>query len=113
MSEAIIDQATFASLTQLVGDDFIAELVATIIEETPGLLAEMNQALDEGDADAFRRAAHSLKSNSASFGALPLAALARELEFMGRDGQLEEAGPKLPELEVAYEEAAEALRGLL
>jgi hypothetical protein len=42
-----------------------------------------------------------------------MAALARELETMGRDGRLDEAGPKLPQLEAAYEEAAEALRRLL
>jgi HPt (histidine-containing phosphotransfer) domain-containing protein len=113
MSEAIIDQATFDNLTQLVGDDFIGELVATFFEETPGLLAEMSQASDDGDAEAFRRAAHSMKSNSASFGAMQLASLARELEFMGRDGLLDEAALKMPELEAAYEQAAEALKALL
>ena len=113
MTEAIIDQATFEGLTELVGDDFISELVETFFEEAPGLLVEMGQALDNGDAEAFRRAAHSLKSNSDSFGATRLASLARELETMGRDGRLEEASPKLPQLESAYEEAVEALRGLL
>jgi HPt (histidine-containing phosphotransfer) domain-containing protein len=113
MGEAIIDRTTFDNLTQLVGADFIGELVATFFEETPGLLAEMSQALDEGDGEAFRRATHSLKSNSASFGAMPLAALARELEFMGRDGQLDEAAAKLPALETAYEQTVEALKALL
>jgi HPt (histidine-containing phosphotransfer) domain-containing protein len=113
MTEAIIDQAAFAGLTELVGDDFIGELVETFFEEAPGLLAEMGRALDDGDAEAFRRAAHSLKSNSDSFGATQMASLARELEIMGRDGRLEEAGPKLPQLESAYEEATEALRKLI
>ena len=113
MTEAILDQATFESLTELVGDDFIGELVETFFEEAPGLLAEIKRALDEGDAEAFRRAAHSLKSNGDSFGATRLAALARELETMGRDGRLDEARPKLPQLEAAYEEAAAALRALL
>jgi HPt (histidine-containing phosphotransfer) domain-containing protein len=113
MSEAIIDQATFANLTELVGADFIGELVETFFEEAPGLLAEMDQALEKGDAGAFRRAAHSLKSNGDSFGATRLAALARELETMGRDGRLDDARPKLPQLKAAYDEAAEALRALL
>jgi histidine phosphotransfer protein HptB len=113
MTEAIIDQATFDGLTELVGDDFIGELVETFFEEAPGLLAEMGQALEDGDAEAFRRAAHSLKSNGNSFGAMRMASLARELEYLGRDGRLDEAKPKLPELGAAYEEAAEALRGLL
>ena len=113
MSEAVIDQATFDGLVDLVGADFIGELAQTFFEEAPGLLAEMSQALDEGDAGAFRRAAHSLKSNGDSFGAVRLTSLARELETMGRDGRLDEAGPKLPQLEAAYEEAAEALKALL
>lgn len=113
MSEVIIDQATFDGLTQLVGDDFIGELVETFFEETPGLLAEMSQALEDGNAEAFRRAAHSLKSNSASFGALSLAALARELEYLGRDGQLDQAAPKLPQVKAAYQQVAEALKALI
>jgi len=113
MSETIIDQAAFASLTDLVGDDFIGELVETFFEEAPGLLAEMGRALDKGDAAALRRAAHSLKSNSESFGATRMATLTRELETMGRDGRLDEARPKLAQLEAAYEEAREALKALL
>ena len=73
----------------------------------------MSRALDEDDAGSFRRAAHSLKSNGESFGATRLAALARELETMGRDGRLDDARPELPQLEAAYEEAAKALRALL
>ena len=113
MSEVVIDQATFNGLVELVGDDFIGELAQTFFEEAPGLLAEMNRALDDGDAEAFRRAAHSLKSNGDSFGAVRVTSLARELEHMGRDGRLDEAGPKLPQLEAAYQEAAEALKALL
>jgi HPt (histidine-containing phosphotransfer) domain-containing protein len=112
MSEAIINQAAFESLTELVGDDFIDELVATFFEEAPELLAAMRQALGQGDAEAFRRAAHSLKSNGESFGATRLAGLARELEAIGRDGRLEEARPKIPQLESTYEETARALKAL-
>ena len=113
MMEAVIDQATFDNLTELVGDDFIGELVETFFEEAPQLLAQMSRALEDGDAEAFRRAAHSLKSNGSSFGATRLAELARELEYLGRDQRLDEAGPKLPHLEAAYEEAAEELKALL
>ena len=113
MSEAMIDRATFEGLTELVGDDFISELVETFFEEAPGLLAEMEQALDGNDADSFRRAAHSLKSNGNSFGATRLAGLARELETLGRDGRLEEAGPRMPQLQSTYEETAQALKALL
>ncbi|MGB3716486.1 MAG: Hpt domain-containing protein [Candidatus Promineifilaceae bacterium] len=113
MSEAVIDQTTYDDLKKLVGEDFIGELVETFFEEAPGLLAEMRQALDGGDAEVFRRSAHSLKSNSASFGATQLASLARDLEYMGRDSQLDEARKKMPELEAAYARAVKALKALL
>jgi HPt (histidine-containing phosphotransfer) domain-containing protein len=113
MSEAVIDQATYDELKKLVGEDYIGELVETFFEEAPGLLEEMRLSLDGGDANAFRRSAHSLKSNGASFGATHLASLARDLEYMGRDSQLDEAGPKMPELEAAYAQAAEALKAVL
>lgn len=113
MSENVIDQATFNDLKKLVGFDFIGELVETFFEEAPALLAEMIQALNQGDADSFRRAAHSMKSNSATFGAVRLASLSRDLEFMGRDGQLDQAAELFPEAQSAYEEAAAALKVLL
>lgn len=113
MNEAIIDQATFADLKDLVGDDFISELLATFFEEAPDMLAAMDQTLLNGDAETFRRSAHSLKSNAASFGAMQLVSLAREMEYLGRDGRLEEARAKLPQVEIAYQQAVEALNGLL
>jgi HPt (histidine-containing phosphotransfer) domain-containing protein len=73
----------------------------------------MKRGLGQNDTDAFRRAAHSLKSNGESFGATRLADLARELEAIGRDGRLEEARPKIPQLESTYEETAQALKALL
>ncbi len=113
MSENLIDRKTFDDLKKMVGEDFIGELVDTYFEDSPLLMAELHKALDEGDAGAFRRAAHSLKSNSASLGASSLAAMAKELEDRGRDGQLEAAEPKVRELETAYEKAAEELKTLL
>ena len=49
------------------------------------MLAELKRALAADQAEPFRRAAHSLKSNANTFGALALGALARELELGGLD----------------------------
>jgi HPt (histidine-containing phosphotransfer) domain-containing protein len=83
MSDATIDPTTFAELQAAAGEDFVKDLVATFLEEAPTMLAALRAALEARNADAFRRAAHSLKSNSHTFGALPLGALARELELKG------------------------------
>ena len=83
MSDATIDAATFAELQESAGADFVKELVQTFLEEAPAMLSELREALAAGHADAFRRAAHSLKSNSLTFGALTLGAMAREQELGG------------------------------
>lgn len=83
MSHPVIDPHVFDELQANAGADFVAELVDTFAEEAPGLLAEMRSALAAGAAERFRRAAHSLKSNSHTFGATQLADLARTLELGG------------------------------
>ena len=83
MTQALIDPHTFDELQAHAGADFVIELVDTFAEEAPGLLAELRSALAAGAAERFRRAAHSLKSNSSTFGASALADLARTLELGG------------------------------
>jgi CheY-like chemotaxis protein len=83
MSSAAIDPHTFDELQANAGADFVAELVDTFAEEAPPLVAELRAALAAGAAERFRRAAHSLKSNSSTFGAVALADRARALELGG------------------------------
>lgn len=83
----LIDPTTFAELQDNAGADFVVELVDTFGEEAPPLIDELRQALAERDTasatERFRRAAHSLKSNSNTFGATALAEMARTLELGG------------------------------
>ncbi len=83
MTDNVIDPNTFGELQANAGEDFVAELVGTFAEEAPLILADLRSALQAADADRFRRAAHSLKSNSNTFGATCLAELARTLELGG------------------------------
>ena len=83
MTHGVIDPHTFDELQANAGADFVAELVDTFGVEAPPLIAEMRHALAAGADERFRRAAHSLKSNSSTFGAARLAAMARELETNG------------------------------
>ncbi len=112
MPETEIDMTTFEELQKMSGADFINELLDTFLDDAPKLIKEMEAALEANDAGSFRRAAHSLKSNSATFGALHLSELARELEMMGKENRLADTGNRLPELEQAYRSAATALKGL-
>jgi HPt (histidine-containing phosphotransfer) domain-containing protein len=83
MATPTIDAATFAELQATAGDEFVRELVDTFLEEAPPMLDALRESLAAGQAEAFRRAAHSLKSNANTFGALTLASMARDLELNG------------------------------
>ncbi len=107
-----LDRSTFEELRQMSGPDFIDELVDTFLEDAPGLIREMRTALQARDAETFRRAAHSLKSNSATFGATRLSIMAKELEGLGRENKLEAAARLLPAVEPAFDAVAEELKGL-
>ncbi len=109
---SLIDQTVFNELKDAAGSEFVAELVGTFLEEAPTMLADLRNARATGNADLFRRAAHSLKSNSATFGALHMAGLARRLELDGlaADAQLDLLA--IDALDEAYRAAAAALQEL-
>jgi HPt (histidine-containing phosphotransfer) domain-containing protein len=108
----IIDKATFDELKEMSGEEFINELIDTFLEDAPKMIAEMKSGLDSNSVETYRRAAHSLKSNAATFGASQLAALAKELEMLGKENKLHETGDRLRALEEAYESACSELKGL-
>ena len=112
MSASPIDRATYDALAETTGADFVRELVATFLEEAPPMLAELRSALAAADAERFRRVAHSLKSNSNTFGALTLGAMSRELELGGMAKVAASGGRALDELEQEYARVATALEAL-
>jgi HPt (histidine-containing phosphotransfer) domain-containing protein len=108
----VIDKTTFDELKQMSGEDFINELIDTFLEDAPKLIDELKSALDANHADTFRRAAHSMKSNAATFGAGQLATMAKELEILGKENKLNETGDRLRALEEAFASVRDELRDL-
>lgn len=106
----LIDRAVFDDLRDTAGADFVAELVDTFAEEALQMLADLRAARAAGDADLFRRAAHSLKSNSATFGAVQLAALARTLELGGLAADAAQDAAAIAAVEAALQQAVAALK---
>jgi len=109
MAQPPIDAAVFAELQASAGDDFARELIDTFLQEAPPMLAALRGAHAAGTAEAFRRSAHSLKSNATTFGALGLAALARDLELQGLAATRAEA---LDVLDAEYARVVPALEAL-
>jgi len=107
-----IDRATFEALKETTGAEFVLELVDTFLQEAPAMLEELRRTLAAKDADKFRRTAHSLKSNSNTFGALTLGAMARELELGGLSKATENRGQLLDALAEEYSRVAATLTEL-
>ena len=108
---SIIDQATFEELKQISGADFINELIDAFLEDAPNMIRQMETALATGDVESFRRNAHSLKSNANTFGATELGGLAKELEGMARENNLN-IGNRLEKLLQMLQRVAQELEGM-
>jgi len=81
---AAVDREVLDELERSVGDDraFLRELIETYLEDAPRQIASLRSGIVAGDVESTNRAAHTLKSTSASIGALGLSAMARELQTM-------------------------------
>jgi HPt (histidine-containing phosphotransfer) domain-containing protein len=107
----MIDRGVLERLLESFGGDmeFLAELLQTYFDDSPRQIATMQVAAAAGDAEALRRAAHSLKSNSANFGAMALSAKCKELELLGKAGTLDGAADRIAVVAADYEQ----VRGVL
>ena len=112
MANTVIDQEIYQALTDSVGEDFMGEMVEAFLEEGAQLVADLEKGLADHDTDIFRRAAHSLKSNAATVGAMKLSDLAKKLEEKARQGQLEGTAEKLGAISAAFSNAEQALKEL-
>lgn len=71
--------------------DFLEEVVDMFVSDYPAMMTTIREALDNKDAKALHRAAHSLKGVLLNFQADASAKTALRLEQMGRQGELEGA----------------------
>lgn len=106
-----VDRATLEDLIESTGGDveFVVELIDAYLADAPTHVAAMRRAADEDDATLMNRAAHTLKSSSASLGALTLSALSRDVEELARRGSTDEGAALLPGIEAEWAHVEEAL----
>src|SRR3954451_20546537 len=112
MTAPTIDRATFDALAETTGAEFARELLGTFLEEAPLMLDQLRLALATQDADGFRRAAHSLKSDCNTFGALEMGEMARDLELAHLSAMATDGGQRLSALTEEYARVAAALTEL-
>jgi CheY-like chemotaxis protein len=108
----VLDAKALEQLRATLGrqaDRMLPGLIEQFYRDADRLLGQARQALAEGRVEDLHIASHSLKSTSATFGAMALSAVARELESLARDGRLEEASAPMAQAEAEYARARAAL----
>jgi len=80
-----IERGALERLRQTLGEAGTRELLGTFLGEAPKLLASIRSAAASRDLEKLRLAAHTLKSNAATFGAMSLAEMALALERLSEN----------------------------
>lgn len=89
--------------------DLIKDIIEGFLEEVPGQIAALNEALEKKDRELIRRQAHSLKGASANIGASALRETAYQIELAAKAGDLDKASDLIPELNKQLKELKQAL----
>ena len=87
----------------------VTRLVEVYLKSSPELVDSMRDAVASADAETIERSAHSLKSSSATLGALDLAELCKELEQIGREAATDRAAEVFASLEMEFSRVRRAL----
>lgn len=84
-SPEVLDQNALDRLIDMVGKEACVSIIESYIEDAPNIFQRLAKGLSERDITTIYKAAHSLKSSSATVGALTLSQICKELESLGRN----------------------------
>jgi CheY-like chemotaxis protein/HPt (histidine-containing phosphotransfer) domain-containing protein len=103
-----------AALLSHVGDDWtlVGEIIRLFLDDYPRLMAEIRQSIDQRNAAALMRAAHTLKGAVGNFAAKAACEATLRLEMMGRQGDLTAAETAYAALHTELERLEHALANL-
>jgi PAS domain S-box-containing protein len=107
-----LDADALQNLRDLGGDDFLGEVVDVFLTDAAELIATLRSSLEQRDGEELRRAAHTLKSNSATLGAEAFAELCRTVEQQAKTGHLDGLSELVDRIEQEYPAVCEALTSL-
>ncbi len=93
-----LDIAALQDLKEIMESEY-ETLVNTFIADTQNKLVEIAEVIHQEDPENLRKIAHSLKGSSSNVCALKLSEVARQLESMGKEGNISGASTLLVELE--------------
>ncbi len=99
-----VDSAILADLRQLdISCDLLSTLITLFLEDVPTRLVTLQNALQQGDAGALVRAAHSVNGSSGNLGAWRMRQLCIEIEACGKAKDLTRIRDLLAQLASEFE----------
>ena len=108
----VLDKSTLRALidSHPGGAALVARLLPLFWETGSQQIAQIQEALETGDDETLIRAAHTLKSSSATLGAARLADIGKQIELAARTGQQTSQSAGLAEQAVSARVAFDAAR---
>ncbi|WP_367359353.1 response regulator [Syntrophus sp. (in: bacteria)] len=98
-----------ASLQPQGAKELLTKLITVYLDSSSKQMKGILDAVNSHDITALLTAAHTLKSSSASLGAVNFAEQCRELEMMARSGVIDGAGNRVAPLEHEYDRVRDSL----
>jgi HPt (histidine-containing phosphotransfer) domain-containing protein len=108
----LLDQEVLAELRASTGDDdeFVRELIDAYVAEAAGHFDGMAKAIESDDIAAIVRPAHTLKSSSASVGAMRLAGICRAIEEAARENRRDGLDDQVRDAQATWTATLDALQ---
>lgn len=110
-----IDTQVLESLMDMLGgeQEILAEIINCYLVESPKIVIAIQTSATNQDAATLNKTAHSLKSSSASVGAMNLSELCLQLELKGKSGNLEGVLELVSQLSHEYAQVEIALQKII
>ena len=100
-------------LERMGGDiDLLEEVIELFLEDSPGMMQTVREAVAGQDPNHLERSAHSIKGALLNMAADPAAGVAHQLEQMGRDENMDSCQEVLTILEAEVEQLNQELKDL-
>lgn len=107
-----LSSKTLSQIRGIGGDELLKKLALLYLENTPVRLEEVRRGLVAKDSKRTALAIHSIRSSSATLGAVELADRAGELERMADGDETDRLESALPEFETMTREALQEIEKL-
>jgi signal transduction histidine kinase/DNA-binding response OmpR family regulator len=96
-----IDQQVIRQLREL-REGLLPRIIGLFRSSSPPLLAQLEMAVAQRDADLLYKTAHNFKNSAANLGLVELAAACRDCESKARQGDLDQAEQQLHSIQTLY-----------